>query len=35
MNRKIAKLLTRNITNERAITEMIMYICNKDNNVED
>ena len=35
MNSKIAKLLTRNITNDRAITEMIMYICNKDNNVED
>ena len=35
MNRKIAKLLTRNITNERAIIEMIMYICNKDNNIED
>lgn len=35
MNRKIAKLLTRNITNERAITEMIMHICNNDSNVED
>ena len=35
MNRKIAKLLTRNITNERAITEMIMYICKKDSSVED
>lgn len=34
MNSKIAKLLTRNITNDRAITEMIMHICNKDNNVE-
>ena len=34
MNSKIAKLLTRNITNDRAITEMIMYICNKHNNVE-
>lgn len=35
MNRKIAKLLTNNITNNRAVTEMIMYICNKDSNVED
>ena len=34
MNRKMAKLLTNNITNGRAVTEMIMYICNKDNNVE-
>jgi hypothetical protein len=36
MNRKIAKLLTNNITNDRVVTEMIMYICNKhNNNVED
>ena len=35
MNSKIAKLLTKNITNDRVVTEMIMYICNKDNNVED
>ena len=35
MNRKIAKLLTKNIINDRVITEMIMYICNKDSNVED
>ena len=35
MNRKIAKLLTNNITNDRVVTEMIMYICNKDSSVED
>lgn len=35
MNSKIAKLLAKNITNDRVVTEMIMYICNKDNNVED
>lgn len=34
MNRKIAKLLTNNITNDRVVTEMIMYICNKECNVE-
>ena len=35
MNRKIAKLLTNNITNDRAITEMIIHICNKDSQIED
>lgn len=35
MNRKIAKLLTNNIIDARVIAEMIIYICNKDNNVED
>lgn len=35
MNRKIAELLVKNITNDRVVTEMIMYICNKDRNVED
>lgn len=35
MNRKIAELLAKNITNDRVVTEMIMYICNKDSNVED
>lgn len=35
MNRKIAKLLTNNITNDRVVTEMIMYICNKDSQIED
>ena len=35
MKSKIAKLLTKNITNDRVVTEMIMYICNKNNNVED
>ena len=35
MDRKIAKLLTKNITNDRVVTEMIMYICNKDSSVED
>ena len=34
MNSKIAKLLTKNITNDRVVTEMIMYICNKDSSVE-
>ena len=35
MNSKIAKLLTNNITNNRVVTEMIMYICNKDSQIED
>lgn len=35
MNRKIAKLLTNNITNDRVVTDMIMYICNKNSSVED
>lgn len=35
MNRKIAKLLTNNITNDRVVTEMIMHICNKDSQIED
>ena len=35
MNRKIAKLLTNNITNDIVVTEMIMYICDKDSSVED
>ena len=35
MNRKIAKLLANNITNDRVVTEMIMYICNSDSNIED
>ena len=35
MNRKIAKLLTNNITNYRFITEMIMHICNTDSQIED
>lgn len=35
MNRKIAKLLTNNITNSIVVTEMIMYICDKDSSVED
>lgn len=34
MNRKIANLLSENINNKKIITEMIMYICNKDSNVE-
>ena len=34
MNRKIAKLLSNNI-NYRVVTEMIMYICNKDSSIED
>lgn len=34
MNRKIAKLITNNI-NASSVTEMIMYICNKDSSVED
>ena len=35
MNRKIAKLLTNNITNDKVVTEMIMHICNKDSQIED
>lgn len=35
MKRKIAKLLTNNIINDRVVTEMIMYICNEDNSIED
>lgn len=35
MNSKIANLLSVNINNKKIITEMIMYICNKDSNVED
>lgn len=35
MNSKIANLLSVKINNKKIITEMIMYICNKDSNVED
>ena len=35
MNSKIANLLSENINNKKIITEMIMYICNKEYNVED
>ena len=35
MNSLMAKLLTHNITNDRFVIEMIMYICNKDNQIED
>lgn len=35
MNSKIAKLMARDITNNRVVAEMIMHICNKDSQVED
>ena len=35
MNSKIAKLLAKNVTNDKIVAEMIMYICNKDSSVED
>ena len=35
MNSKIANLLSENINNKKIITEMIMYICNKEYNIED
>lgn len=35
MNSKIAKLLAKNITNDKVVENMIMFICNKYNNVED
>ena len=35
MNSKIAKLLAKNITNDKVVAEMIMYICNSDSNIED
>lgn len=35
MNSKIAKLLAKNITNDRIVADMIMFICNKHNIVED
>lgn len=35
MNSKIAKLLARSITNDKVVENMIMFICNKYNNVED
>lgn len=35
MNSKIANLLSKNINNRKIITEMIMYICNKDSDLTD
>lgn len=35
MNSKIAKLLAKNITNDRIVAEMIMFICNNHSIVED
>ena len=35
MNSKIATLLSKNIKNNKIVTDMIMYICNKEYNVED
>ena len=35
MNSKIANLLAKNITNDRVVADMIMFICNKHNDVED
>ena len=35
MNSKIATLLSKNIKNNKIVTDMIMYICDKEYNVED
>ena len=35
MNSRIAKLLSENLVNDQVVAEMIMYICNKEYNVED
>lgn len=35
MNSKIAELLAKNITNDRIVADMIMFICNNYNDVED
>lgn len=35
MNSKIAKLLAKNVTNDKIVADMIMFICNKHSNVED